>query len=89
MGDQTRGTMDDHMRPRLPALRDGFGGPAVTSSRCGHCHPSLLNIGPRSGGRRDGCRTPPAEQQHRMGDQTRGIIATLQLAQHTGYRQHI
>ena len=77
------GSVDNYLRPKLPAFGDGFGGPAVTSSRCGHRHRSLTKNGPRSGGRWDGCRqrsTPQAEQQHRAGDYTHGIIAILRLA---------
>ena len=59
-GAGTRGSVDDDLRTNLQALGDGFGGPAVTASvtasRCGHSHPSLANIGPRSGGRWDGCQ---------------------------------
>ncbi len=45
----------DRLQSTPLADGDGFGGPSVTASRYGHCHPSLINNSPRSGGRREGC----------------------------------
>ncbi len=47
----SRNRVADHLRSTPLALGDGFGGPSVTASRYGHCHPSLIITGPRSGGR--------------------------------------
>ena len=63
-GDLTRGNMVRGILALGQDISDGFGGPTVTASmtasRFGHCHPSLTNTGPCSGGRWGGLYPAPA-----------------------------